>query len=109
MVEDLFLESVALIRSLVGLLNLNFVSCFRIGGIEPVQRSVLTNERDVVSKNVKFREIKMALLGDSVFRAKITKLFFHFIDPVKRIFHVSQRLLVVRSIFRQRDKIHNCA
>jgi hypothetical protein len=89
MVEDLFLESVALIRSLVGLFNLNFISYFRISEIEPVQRSVFADEKDVISKNVKFKEVKMAFLNNSIFRAEITKLFFHFINFIKRIFYVS--------------------
>jgi hypothetical protein len=100
MVEDLFLESVALIRSLIRLLNLNFIFYFRIGGIEPVQRSVFTDKKDVINKNVKFREIKMAFLNNFIFRAEVTKLFFHFVNLIKRIFYVFQRLLVVRSIFR---------
>jgi hypothetical protein len=89
MVENLFLESVALIRSLIGLLNLNFISYFKISEIEPVQRSVLTDKKDVINKNVKFRKIKIAFLSNFVFRAKVTKLFFHFINLIKRIFHVS--------------------
>jgi hypothetical protein len=56
MVENLFFESITFIRSLVRLLNLDFVSYLRIGGIEPVQKSVFTDERDVVSKNVKFKK-----------------------------------------------------
>jgi hypothetical protein len=89
MVEDLFFEFVALIRSLIRLFNLNFIFYFRIGEIEPVQRFVLANEKDVINKNVKFKEIKIAFLNDSVFRAKITKLFFYFINLIKRMFHVS--------------------
>jgi hypothetical protein len=88
MVEDLFLESVAFIRSLIGFFNLNFIFYFRIGGVEPVQKSVLTDKRDVMNKNVEFREIEMAFLNNSVFRAKITKLFFHFINFVKRMFYI---------------------
>jgi hypothetical protein len=109
MVENLFLESVALIRSLIRLFNLNFIFYFRISGVEPVQRFVLTDKRDVISKNVEFKKIKIAFLGNFVFKTKVTKFFFYFIDFIKRIFHVFQRLLVVRSIFRQRDKIHNYA
>jgi hypothetical protein len=88
MIEDLFFESVALIRSLIRFLNLNFIFYFRIGGIEPVQRSVFADKRDVMNKNVEFREIKMAFLNNSVFRAKVTKLFFHFINLIKRMFYV---------------------
>jgi hypothetical protein len=65
------------------------MSYFRINGIEPVQKSVLTNERDVVNKNVEFKKVKMALLNNSVFKAEITKLFFYFINLIKRIFHIS--------------------
>jgi hypothetical protein len=85
------------------------MSYFKINEVEPVQKSVLTDERDVISKNVKFKKVKMAFLSDSVFRAEVTKLLFYFINLIKRIFHVSQRLFVVRSIFRQRNKIYNCA
>jgi hypothetical protein len=65
------------------------VSYFRISGIEPVQRSVFADKKDVISKNVEFREIEMVLLSDFIFRAEVTKLFFYFINPVKRMFHVS--------------------
>jgi hypothetical protein len=36
MIEDLFFESVALIRSLIRLFNLNFIFYFKINGVEPV-------------------------------------------------------------------------
>jgi hypothetical protein len=65
------------------------MSYFRISEIEPVQKSVLTDEKDVISKNVKFREVKMAFLNNFVFRAEITKLFFHFVNLIKRIFYIS--------------------
>jgi hypothetical protein len=87
-IEDLFLESVALIRSLIRFFNLNFVFYFKIGEIESVQKSVLTDKKDVVSKNVKFKKVKMTFLNDSVFRAEVTKLFFHFINFIKRMFYV---------------------
>jgi hypothetical protein len=89
MVEDLFFESVALIRSLVGFFNLNFIFYFRIDGVEPVQRSVLADKRDVISKNVEFKKIEITLLSDSIFRTKVTKLLFYFINLIKRIFYVS--------------------
>jgi hypothetical protein len=89
MIEDLFLESVALVRSLIGLFNLNFIFYFRIGGIEPVQKSVFIDKKDVISKNVEFKKVKMVFLSDSVFRAKVTKFFFYFINPIKRMFYIS--------------------
>jgi hypothetical protein len=89
MVKNLFFESVAFIRSLIGLLNLNFISYFRISGIEPVQKFVLTDKKDVINKNIKFRKVKMALLNNFIFKTEVTKLFFYFINPVKRIFYVS--------------------
>jgi hypothetical protein len=64
------------------------VFCFRINRIEPVQKSVLTDERDVVSKNVEFKEVKMVFLDNSVFKTEVTKFFFYFVNPVKRIFYV---------------------
>jgi hypothetical protein len=89
MVENLFLESIALIRSLIRLLNLNFISYFKIDGIKPVQKSVLADEKDVINKNVKFKKIKMTFLNNSIFRAEVTKLFFYFINLIKRIFYIS--------------------
>jgi hypothetical protein len=100
MIENLFLESVALIRSLIRFFDLNFIFYFKINGVEPVQKSVLANKRDVINKNVKFRKVKIALLNNSVFKAEITKLFFYFINLIKRMFYVSQRFFVVKSIFR---------
>jgi hypothetical protein len=85
MVENLFFESVALIRSLIRLFNLNFISYFRIGEIESVQKSVFTDKKDVVNKNVKFRKIKIVFLNNFIFKAEITKLLFYFINLIEGI------------------------